>query len=605
MKIKLNKKDTVLVHDDAGHVKRVPKSKVPELLKRKGWGLAEAKVIDHQHRIARDTVKNPLKGKFLGGPSAEEAENTLRTKYKYTDKQIAKLKEEVLNELSPELLKRYIDKTGAKTAKQYNAGDSAGLQKTGRGIGSAAMRLGGITPKKIAALKLKYLEKDHSDWGDTQRNEEVLPGEGSGWHKKPAHIASVAAAKKRRAAPGQRNVYKPKGPINTSHLSLAHYEPEGDMLDEGKLKNTLIGHGDAIHSAAQRHSNLLMRKDHKSLAKLASHIEAGNIKQARSHYENLDTAVKDVVPMNTRKFLYREETISEGRPFTHHDYLEDAEREAMRADALRTRQYDPRHKKNCKHPMKYRVHGECGNCGATKAELKEETLSEVSRLHRAGLKKVKVDVSTLRQRARALAGKVEQALADYDEVVQDEIDYASRQAHPRKIALVKNLVAVKAEERAWLNGLAFALKKGSFDVAAKTYKNLSPDVRKILPPEIEQFLGMEGLGGVYEDVEADELLPFIVEAAKVKNTKKTIKKVLDSKSNTPSSKPNKIEFNPSVSLTAQGNKVKQPNEFVREEKKWNPKDALYTYAKRPKSAGKPWGFNPITGEKFKKKKKTK
>ena len=53
------------------------------------------KKVDHQLKIAIDTVKNPLKGKFLGGPSAKEAEKTLRTKYKYTDKMIAKLKEDV------------------------------------------------------------------------------------------------------------------------------------------------------------------------------------------------------------------------------------------------------------------------------------------------------------------------------------------------------------------------------------------------------------------------------------------------------------------------------------------------------------------------------
>ena len=49
--------------------------------------------IEHQHRIARDTVKNPNKS-LLGGPSAKEAEETLRKKYGYDDKKIAKLKED-------------------------------------------------------------------------------------------------------------------------------------------------------------------------------------------------------------------------------------------------------------------------------------------------------------------------------------------------------------------------------------------------------------------------------------------------------------------------------------------------------------------------------
>jgi hypothetical protein len=46
----------------------------------------------HQLKILKDTVKNPMKGKFLGGPSAEEAEETLREKFHFTDKQIQDLK---------------------------------------------------------------------------------------------------------------------------------------------------------------------------------------------------------------------------------------------------------------------------------------------------------------------------------------------------------------------------------------------------------------------------------------------------------------------------------------------------------------------------------
>lgn len=46
----------------------------------------------HQLKILKDTVKNPAKGMFMGGPSAEEAEKILRTKFKFTDAQIKKLK---------------------------------------------------------------------------------------------------------------------------------------------------------------------------------------------------------------------------------------------------------------------------------------------------------------------------------------------------------------------------------------------------------------------------------------------------------------------------------------------------------------------------------
>jgi hypothetical protein len=47
----------------------------------------------HQLKILIDTIKNPLKGKFLGGPTAEEAEETLRTKFDYTDAEIRRLKQ--------------------------------------------------------------------------------------------------------------------------------------------------------------------------------------------------------------------------------------------------------------------------------------------------------------------------------------------------------------------------------------------------------------------------------------------------------------------------------------------------------------------------------
>jgi hypothetical protein len=46
----------------------------------------------HQLKILKDTVRNPLKGVFLGGPSAAEAETVLREKFGFTDKQIASLK---------------------------------------------------------------------------------------------------------------------------------------------------------------------------------------------------------------------------------------------------------------------------------------------------------------------------------------------------------------------------------------------------------------------------------------------------------------------------------------------------------------------------------
>ncbi len=46
----------------------------------------------HQLRILKDSVRNPLKGLFLGGPSAEEAEYILRSKFRFTSEQIQNMK---------------------------------------------------------------------------------------------------------------------------------------------------------------------------------------------------------------------------------------------------------------------------------------------------------------------------------------------------------------------------------------------------------------------------------------------------------------------------------------------------------------------------------
>lgn len=48
----------------------------------------------HQHKIAVDTVRNPIKS-FMGGPSAKEAEETLIKKFGYSKKEVDKLRESV------------------------------------------------------------------------------------------------------------------------------------------------------------------------------------------------------------------------------------------------------------------------------------------------------------------------------------------------------------------------------------------------------------------------------------------------------------------------------------------------------------------------------
>jgi hypothetical protein len=90
----------------------------------KGWkGKDESTKIDeisipdrHQLKIAIDTVKNPAKGMFLGGPSAKEAEEILRKKFRYTDAQIKKLKESTT--LSETKITVYDN--GGKTADRYS-----------------------------------------------------------------------------------------------------------------------------------------------------------------------------------------------------------------------------------------------------------------------------------------------------------------------------------------------------------------------------------------------------------------------------------------------------------------------------------------------------
>lgn len=49
----------------------------------------------HQLKILKDTVKNPLKGKFLGGPSAEESKTLLKSKFGWSDARIKKLEASV------------------------------------------------------------------------------------------------------------------------------------------------------------------------------------------------------------------------------------------------------------------------------------------------------------------------------------------------------------------------------------------------------------------------------------------------------------------------------------------------------------------------------
>ena len=61
----------------------------------------------HQHKIALDTVKNPMKGKFMGGPSYEESIEILTSKFGYSKADIRKLQLPQSKKLASDLNKGF------------------------------------------------------------------------------------------------------------------------------------------------------------------------------------------------------------------------------------------------------------------------------------------------------------------------------------------------------------------------------------------------------------------------------------------------------------------------------------------------------------------
>lgn len=62
----------------------------------------------HQHKIALDTVKNPMKS-LMGGPSEKEAIDTLKRKFGYSDSEIAKLQESINEGMDLAQIKKAVD----------------------------------------------------------------------------------------------------------------------------------------------------------------------------------------------------------------------------------------------------------------------------------------------------------------------------------------------------------------------------------------------------------------------------------------------------------------------------------------------------------------
>lgn len=106
--------------------------------------LDEVSVPDkHQKKIAIDTVKNPMKGRIMGGMSEKEAIKLLKTKFGYSDSQIKKLQQESVEEIIESRMKpldvgfgQFLglgrDINGNKVAKfKTNHGTSFSIQTAG------------------------------------------------------------------------------------------------------------------------------------------------------------------------------------------------------------------------------------------------------------------------------------------------------------------------------------------------------------------------------------------------------------------------------------------------------------------------------------------
>lgn len=95
-----------------------------------GWEEIPASLIEgvadkHQLKILKDTVRNPMKGKFLGGPSAEEAKATLKSQFGWTDAQIKKLEED-----TGEMIDAFGSDRQKKKFKKYGSSDAPPKKQT-------------------------------------------------------------------------------------------------------------------------------------------------------------------------------------------------------------------------------------------------------------------------------------------------------------------------------------------------------------------------------------------------------------------------------------------------------------------------------------------
>lgn len=255
---------------------------------------------DHEERIARDTVKNPSKG-LLGGPSASEAERILRSKYKYDDKRIAKLKE-------------------SSAAKIVKTKLSTMANKNVR-IPSPAERRAEIEKRKQMKEDIDMLSFDE------YLQEDMRIAKASSFAKQHAGDMKTAVKKIEAIRKGLTNHPKVKDALKKANEELSDKQKKLDHNKNGKIdgadlatlrskkktvseldKSTLKSYADKAHQAAQDHAydaehqyndKKEQEKSRKMAAKRAAGVAKADAKLKEE--ENLDELSKKTLGSYVKK----------------------------------------------------------------------------------------------------------------------------------------------------------------------------------------------------------------------------------------------------------------------------------------------------------------
>lgn len=280
-----------------------PKGSDAHLQWSKGHNAARANAMkegyDHEERIARDTVKNPSKG-LLGGPSASEAEGILRSKYKYDDKRIAKLKE-------------------SSAAKIVKTKLSTMANKNVR-IPSPAERRAEIEKRKQMKEDIDMLSFDE------YLQEDMRIAKASSMAKKYAGNMTQAVKKIDSIRKGLSNHPKVKDALKKANEELSDKQKKLDHNKNGKIdgddlakvragktvseldKSTLKSYADKAHQASQDHAydadhQYDDKKEQEYSRKMAAKRAAGAAKADAKlkEEENLDELSKKTLGSYVKK----------------------------------------------------------------------------------------------------------------------------------------------------------------------------------------------------------------------------------------------------------------------------------------------------------------